>query len=74
MTKESIKIPYMTIKEFMTKVEPEDFVQCHRMYVVNKKHVKFFDVVNRIIKLEDGSQVEIGITYKDKIKKIINNQ
>lgn len=74
MTKESIKIPYMTIKEFMTKVDPEDFVQCHRMYVVNKKHVKFFDVVNRIIKLEDGSQVEIGITYKDKIKKLINNQ
>lgn len=74
LSKESIKVPYMTIKEFMTKVDPEDFVQCHRMYVVNKKHVEFFDVVNRIIRLEDGNEVEIGITYKDKIKKMIGHK
>lgn len=74
LTKETVKIPYMTIKEFMTKVDEEDFVQCHRMYVVNKKHIEYFDVVNKLIKLEDGSEVEIGVTYKDKIKKIIKEK
>lgn len=36
LTKETVKVPYLTIKEFMKKVDPEDFIQCHRMYVVNK--------------------------------------
>lgn len=36
LTKETVKVPYLTIKEFMKKVDLEDFIQCHRMYVVNK--------------------------------------
>ena len=72
LSKEFVKVPYLTIKEFMKKVDEEDFIQCHRMYVVNKKHIVSFDVVNRMISLEDGNTVEIGVTYKDKIKNIIN--
>ncbi|MBQ1194459.1 MAG: response regulator transcription factor [Lachnospiraceae bacterium] len=72
LTKEMIKVPYLTIKEFMKKVSPDDFIQCHRMYVVNKKHIVSFDVVNRMISLEDGNTVEIGVTYKEKIKLMIN--
>lgn len=71
MSKETVKVPYLTIKEFMTKVDEDDFIQCHRMYVVNKKHIVSIDVVNRMISLEDGNTVEIGVTYKEKIKSII---
>lgn len=59
LTKETVKVPYLTIKEFMKKVDPEDFIQCHRMYVVNKKHIVSIDVVNRMIELEDKNMVEI---------------
>ncbi|MDE6210031.1 MAG: LytTR family DNA-binding domain-containing protein [Lachnospiraceae bacterium] len=71
LSKENVKVPYLTIKEFMTKVDKEDFIQCHRMYVVNKNHIESVDVVNRMISLEDGNVVEIGVTYKDKIKAFI---
>lgn len=70
LSKETVKVPYLTIKEFMKKVD-EDFIQCHRMYVVNKKHIISIDVVNRMIELEDGNTVEIGVTYKDKIKDFV---
>lgn len=71
LTKETVKVPYLTIKEFMKKVDLEDFIQCHRMYVVNKKHIVSIDVVNRMIELEDKNMVEIGVTYKDKIKDFV---
>ena len=71
LSKENVKVPYLTIKEFMTKVDKEDFIQCHRMYVVNKNHIESVDVVNRMISLEDGNVVEIGVTYKDRIKAFI---
>ena len=73
LSKENVKVPYLTIKEFMTKVDKEDFIQCHRMYVVNKNHIESVDVVNRMISLEDGNVVEIGVTYKDRIKAFIEN-
>lgn len=74
LTNETVKVPYLTIKEFMKKVDPEDFIQCHRMYVVNKKHIVSIDVVNRMIELEDKNMVEIGVTYKDKIKDFVGKK
>lgn len=74
LTKETVKVPYLTIKEFMKKVDPEDFIQCHRMYVVNRKHIVSIDVVNRMIELEDKNMVEIGVTYKDKIKDFVGKK
>lgn len=74
LTKETVKVPYLTIKEFMKKVDQEDFIQCHRMYVVNKKHIVSIDVVNRMIELEDKNMVEIGVTYKDKIKDFVGKK
>lgn len=74
LTKETVKVPYLTIKEFMKKVDPEDFIQCHRMYVVNKKHIVSIDIVNRMIELEDKNMVEIGVTYKDKIKDFVGKK
>lgn len=74
LTKETVKVPYLTIKEFMKKVDPDDFIQCHRMYVVNKKHIVSIDVVNRMIELEDKNMVEIGVTYKDKIKDFVGKK
>lgn len=43
-------------------------MQCSRNVIVNKKYIYNVDTVNRIIELKNGERVEIGITYKKKIK------
>lgn len=68
LTKEMVKVPYLTIKSFLTKIDEKDFLRCHRNCVVNKKHIHLIDIVNRMITLDDGNQVEIGSTYKDNVK------
>lgn len=74
LSREQIKVPYMSIKKLMTILPEDDFIQCHRMYVANKRHIKLLDVVNRVIIMEDGTRLEIGVTYKDKIKEFIKAQ
>ena len=43
-------------------------MQCSRNVIVNKKYIYNVDTVNRIIELNNGERVEIGITYKKNIK------
>ena len=57
------KVPYLTLRNAMEKL-PEEFVQCHRMYVINLRYVEYFDFVNQIIRLRGcNSGIEIGGTY-----------
>lgn len=73
LKKEAMKIPYLTIVKLMEQLPEEDFIQCHRMFVVNKRHIKNIDYVNRMIKMDYYDEtVEIGGTYKNRIKEIIN--
>lgn len=69
LRKEETKVPYLTLRNAMEKL-PEEFVQCHRMYVINLRYVEYFDFVNQIIRLRgcDG-EIEIGGTYKAELKK-----
>ena len=49
------------------------FVQCHRMYAVNKNEVEYYDTVNRIIRIKNcPDTVEIGVTYKSAIGGLIS--
>ncbi|MGN0505306.1 MAG: LytR/AlgR family response regulator transcription factor [Lachnospiraceae bacterium] len=69
LRKEEIKVPYLTLRNAMEKL-PEEFVQCHRMYVVNLRYVEYFDFVNQVIRLQGCEQtIEIGGTYKAELKK-----
>lgn len=69
LKKETMKVPYLTIVKLMEQLSQEDFVQCHRMCVFNKKYVENVDLVNRMIKLSYYDQpIEIGGTYKQKMK------
>lgn len=71
MNKSEMKVPYTSIKQLMEKL-PEKFIQCHRMYVINQDHIDNVDFVNGIINLKNSHQVEIGVTYKNEVRKKIN--
>lgn len=71
MKEKEWNIPYISLKQILQKVPEDMFLQCHRMFVVNKREVEYYDTVNRIIKLKNCEDVvEIGVTYKSEIGRI----
>lgn len=69
LKKESMRVPYLTIVKLLEQLPEEDFIQCHRMAVVNKKYIESVDFVNRMIKMVGIDElVELGGTYKQKVK------
>lgn len=72
MKKEDWNVPYVTLKQILMKVPEGMFLQCHRMFAVNRQEVEYYDMVNRIVKLKDCKDViEIGVTYKSEIGRLI---
>ena len=63
----------MTLRQMLLKMPKGMFVQCHRMYAVNKNEVEYYDTVNRIIRIKNcPDTVEIGVTYKSVIGGLLN--
>lgn len=49
------------------------FLQCHRVFAVNRREVEYYDTVNRIVKLRGCKDVvEIGVTYKAEIGRLVS--
>ncbi|MEY8507624.1 LytTR family DNA-binding domain-containing protein [Lachnospiraceae bacterium 42-17] len=70
---EDWNIPYISLKQMIAKLPDSMFIQCHRMYVVNRREVEYYDTVNRIVKLKDcEAAVEIGVTYKSEIGRLLS--
>ncbi|MFA9464517.1 MAG: LytR/AlgR family response regulator transcription factor [Velocimicrobium sp.] len=73
LRKEAVDVKYLTLKQLLAKLSEQNFLQCHRMFVVNRLHIEYIDVVNRIIKLVGRKEsIEIGVTYKAKIREWLN--
>lgn len=73
LKEENWEIPYVTLKQMLQKVPKDMFLQCHRMFAVNRREVEYYDTVNRIVKLKGClDTVEIGVTYKAEIGRIIS--
>ena len=69
LAKENMKVPYLSIKQLLDKLPKENFLQVHRMCVVNQDYIDYVDTVNGLISMKNGERVEIGVTYKSDIKK-----
>lgn len=69
LVKEEMKVPYLSIKQLLAKLPQEKFIQVHRMCVVNQDYIDYVDIVNGLVSMKNGGQAEIGITYKNEIKK-----
>lgn len=72
LQKETMKIPYLSIKQILEKLPEGQFIQCHRMYVVNRSYIDYVDIVNRIIRMKGSQEVEIGVTYKTEIRGLLH--
>lgn len=73
MKQETWKVPYVTLTQMLKKLPDTMFVQCHRMFAVNVNEVEYYDKVNRIIKMKGcEDMVEIGVTYKAEVGRLIN--
>lgn len=68
---EILKIPYMTIKQFLKSAGKGRFIQCSRNTVVNKYGIHSIDMTNKYIRLSNGIQLEIGISFCKKISQEI---
>lgn len=67
-TKEIISMPYMTVKKLLSELGSDDFIQCNRSCIINKKYVEHIDYANRYIKLQDVDKyIEIGRKMKEKV-------
>ena len=68
-TNDVMYIPYKTIKDFLEEADSNDFLQCSRSTVVNRRYVHNVDLANRVIQFQEGmGRVDIGIMYKNQVK------
>lgn len=76
MIDDKLKIPYITIKQFLKEVDARLFLQCNRSTLVNKKYIKYIDLSNRCVGLQKFSNtIDIGPTfYKKVVKELQSNE
>ncbi len=74
LLKEEMKVLYLSIRQLLEKLPGDRFLQVHRMCVVNQDYIDYVDTVNGLISMKNGDQVEIGITYKNEIRKKLQVQ
>jgi two-component system LytT family response regulator len=72
---ESLDLKYISIKNILVKLPEEQFIQCHRMYVVNVNAIDYVDTVNRMIHVNGVKQrIEIGVTYKTEMRRLLREE
>lgn len=68
-----MNISYLTIRQLMEKLPKDTFLKCHRMFVVNKEYVEYYDLVNQVIKMQGyPDMIDIGVTYKPEVRRQIH--
>ena len=73
LKEEDWKIPYVTLKDILSRVPEGMFLQCHRVFAVNRREVEYYDTVNRIVKLRGCEDVvEMFVTYKAEIGRLVS--
>lgn len=74
MLKDTLKIPYITIKQFLKEADSSLFLQCNRSTIVNKKYIKYVDLSNRCIGFDKSyGVVAIGPAFYRKVVKELHN-
>lgn len=63
---------YDTLENMLKKL-PDDFIRCHRSFVVNKTYIKNIKLSENTIYLENGLQVPLSRTYKATLKEYIGS-
>ncbi|WP_454802844.1 LytR/AlgR family response regulator transcription factor [Mucilaginibacter phyllosphaerae] len=54
---------YLTLKEVMGKLPEQDFIQVHRSFIVNRRHIKAIE--NGQLRMDNDQLLSLGKTYLD---------
>ena len=72
MEKDTMEIPYKTIKSFLEETDSSNFFQCNRYTVLNRNYIEHIDLNNRYIKMIGRKELlEIGGTFRKELQKLI---
>lgn len=63
---ETIEIRYKTIQSIFKGLPKDEFIQCSRNCLINRKYIKSIDMTNRYIRMKNGMDIEIGRVVKKK--------
>ncbi|MBE5963230.1 MAG: response regulator transcription factor [Lachnospiraceae bacterium] len=70
---DEITIKYLTLTQLMKRLPEGMFLQCHRMFVINRDYIEYVDMVNQVVKMTGcDERIEIGVTYKQEMRKMIH--
>ena len=61
---------YDTLEQLLEHL-PEDFVRCHRSFIVNKKKVVRYTAAENLIRLEDGTEIPVSRSYRSDIRNLV---
>lgn len=59
-------VNHKTCKQVLDEAEYDEFIQCNRGTIVNRRYIKNIDVTNGLITLDKNIRIDIGIRYKKK--------
>lgn len=69
---ETDTINYMSLHRLLEEIGNDDIFQCSRHIIINRAYIDNADIVNRVINLKnDLGSVEIGVTYKNEVRQIL---
>lgn len=71
---DEFQVAYKSCAQLLKELDSENFIQCNRNVVVNKKYIATLDYANRYIGLRGVNRnLDIGITLKKKFKQEMEN-
>jgi len=68
-----LKIPYITLKRFLEMADSDKFIRCRRNIIVHQKYMELIDLVNGVMLLSNGQSVDVGLTYKNAMRKLYDD-
>lgn len=69
---DEIQIPYKTSVSMLHELNAEQFLQCSRSIIVNRKFIAYVDKTNRYVTMKNGKTLEIGRMMKNKFLQELN--
>ena len=71
---EKVEIGYKTCRQLLELLDSDDFIQCNRSTIVNRKYIRSVDAVSRYIMLKYSEQIlEVGIIMKKSFLEKLQN-
>lgn len=61
---------YNTLEQLMEEL-PEDFVRCHRSFIVNRNRVVRYTAAASLIELDDGTGIPVSRSYRSEMRDLV---